>query len=61
MVNQSVEQAVKSQIKFEIGDDENITFKQKNQLALKYGLIAPVINEEELGYWEFRSAGNNAF
>ncbi len=51
-MNVSVEQALKSQVKFDIGDDENITFKQKNQLALKYGLIAPVITEEEIAFWE---------
>lgn len=52
MANVSVEQALKSQVKFDIGDDENITFKQKNQLNLKYGLVAPVITEEEIAFWE---------
>jgi hypothetical protein len=52
MTNQSVDQAVRSAIKLEIGDDENLTFKQKNQLALKYGTVAPVITEEEIAFWE---------
>ena len=52
MVNQSVEQAVRAQIKEEIGDDENITFKQKNQLSLKYGLTDTVICEGEIAFWE---------
>ena len=43
----TVEQAVKQQIKLEIGDDETITFKQKNQLSQKYGLTAAVITEED--------------
>jgi hypothetical protein len=52
MTSQSVEQAVRNAIKLEIGDDENITFKQKNQLSLKFGLIIPVIQPEELAFWE---------
>jgi hypothetical protein len=54
MVAKSVEQAVRAAIKAEIGDDETITFKQKNQLSLKYGLITPIIPAEELAYWEMR-------
>lgn len=52
MANQTVEQAVKQQIKLEIGDDETITFKQKNQLSLKYGLTTPIITEDEINFWE---------
>lgn len=52
MANVSVEQALKSQVKFDIGDDENMTFKQKNQLNLKYGIVIPVITEEEIAFWE---------
>jgi hypothetical protein len=58
MVSQSVEQAVRSAIKLEIGDDENITFKQKNQLSLKYGLTNPIITEEEIAAWEDLDARN---
>jgi hypothetical protein len=53
-----VEQAVRSAIKLEIGDDENITFKQKNQLSLKYGLTNPIITEEEIAAWEDLDARN---
>jgi hypothetical protein len=47
MANVTVEQALKSQVKFDIGDDEDMTFKQKNQLNLKYGLIAAVITDDD--------------
>jgi hypothetical protein len=60
MTNQSVEQAVRSAIKLEIGDDESITFKQKNILGQKFGLTAPVISAEEIAYWEMREkVGDN--
>ena len=52
MVAQSVEQALRNQVKLEIGDDENLTYKQKNQLSLKFGLIIPIITEEEIDFWE---------
>ncbi len=52
MVSSTVEQAVRSAIKAEIGEDENITFKQKNQLSLKYGLVTPIITAEEIDFWE---------
>jgi hypothetical protein len=61
MANVSVEQALKSQVKFDIGDDENITFKQKNQLNLKYGLTVPVIPVEELEYWEMREREGDGY
>jgi len=51
MANVSVEQSLKSQVKFDIGDDENITFKQKNQLNLKYGLTPVIIlNEDKIWF-----------
>ena len=47
MTSQSVEQAVRSAIKLEIGDDENITFKQKNILGQKFGLTPVVLVEDD--------------
>jgi hypothetical protein len=49
---ESIEQAVKQQVKAEIGDDENIKFAQKNQLNLKFGLINPTITPDEIALWE---------
>ena len=54
MTSQSVEQAVRSAIKLEIGDDENITFKQKNMLSQKYGMTPAILIDNELDYWEMR-------
>jgi hypothetical protein len=53
MANVSVEQALRSQVKFDIGDDEDITFKQKNQLNLKYGLTPVVITEDDKFWLEW--------
>jgi hypothetical protein len=50
MANVSVEQALRSQVKFDIGDDENMTFKQKNMLLQKYGITPAVLTSEELAY-----------
>jgi hypothetical protein len=47
MANVSVEQALRSQVKSDIGDDENITFKQKNMLLQKYGVTPAVIVEDD--------------
>ena len=54
MANVSVEQALRSQVKFDIGDDEDMTFKQKNMLLQKYGVAPAVLIEGELEYWEMR-------
>lgn len=54
MVNVSVEQAAKNQVKFEIGDDENLTFRQKNMLSQKFGVTPAIVSAEEITYWEMR-------
>jgi hypothetical protein len=54
MANVSVEQALRSQVKFDIGDDEDMTFKQKSQLNQKYGIAPAVVSAEEITYWEMR-------
>jgi hypothetical protein len=59
MANVSVEQALKSQVKFDIGDDEDITFKQKNMLLQKYGVTPAVLIEGELDYWEMRTGAGD--
>jgi hypothetical protein len=61
MANVSVEQALRSQVKFDIGDDEDMTFKQKAQLSLKYGLTNPVIPTEEIEYWEMREREGDSY
>jgi len=49
MTNVSVEQALRSQVKLEIGDDDNVTFKQKNMLGQKYGAPAIIVDEDK--FW----------
>jgi hypothetical protein len=61
MTNISVEQALKSQVKEEIGDDENITFKQKHQLGQKYGIIPANVTAEEIAYWEMREQEGDGY
>ena len=54
--NQSVEQALRQQMRDEIGDDENLNFKAKNMLLQKFGLQPAVITEEELEFWNLDGA-----
>jgi len=42
------------QVRDEIGDDENIKFPAKNMLLQKYGVIPPVLLENEIEYWGMR-------
>jgi hypothetical protein len=48
----SVEQSLRQQVKDEIGDDEGLTFKQKNMLLQKFGLQPAFVPNEELEFWE---------
>lgn len=50
--NSTVDQALRQQVKEEIGEDENITFKQKNMLNQKFGIQPAFITPEELAGWE---------
>jgi hypothetical protein len=61
MSNVSVEQAVKIQVKEEIGDDENITFKQKNMLGQKFGVTPAIVTAEEIAYWEMRETTGDGY
>ena len=61
MANVSIEQALKNQVKFDIGDDENMTFKQKNQLNQKYGVTPAVVSAEEIAYWEMREQQGDSY
>ena len=57
MTNQSAEQAARNAVKEEIGDVEDLTFKQKNQLAQKFGVIPAYVTLDEIEYWERQEAG----
>jgi hypothetical protein len=61
MANVSVEQALRSQVKFDIGDDEDMTFKQKSQLNQKYGVVPANITAEEIAYWEMREREGDSY
>jgi hypothetical protein len=52
MQNASVEQAVRQQMRDEIGDDETLNVKAKNMLLQKFGLQPAYFTAEELGYWQ---------
>jgi len=47
-MTKSVEQELQKQVRDEIGDDENIKFPQKNILLQKFGVIPPVLLQEEI-------------
>jgi hypothetical protein len=47
-MTKSVEQELQKQVRDEIGDDENIKFPQKNILLQKFGVIPPVLLEDEI-------------
>jgi hypothetical protein len=61
MVSSTVEQAVRSAIKAEIGEDENITFKQKNILGQKFGITPATVTAEEIEYWEMREREGDSY
>ena len=48
MKNASLEQSLQQQIRDEIGDEENIKFPKKNILLQKFGVIPPVLLQEEI-------------
>jgi len=52
MKNASLEQNLQQQVRDEIGDDENIKFPRKNQLLQKYGVIPPVLLQNEIAVAE---------
>ena len=58
---QSVEQSLKQQVKDEIGDDETLTFKQKNQLNQKYGVTPAITTGDELMYWDMRASEGDRY
>jgi hypothetical protein len=47
-MTKSIEQELQKQVRDEIGDDENIKFPQKNILLQKFGVIPPVLLQEEI-------------
>lgn len=52
MVKGSVEQNVRQQVRDEIGDDEGLTFKQKNMLNQKFGIQPAFVTLDEIAFWE---------
>ena len=52
----TAEQAARNAVKEEIGDVEDLTFKEKNQLAQKFGVIPAYVTLDEIEYWEMREA-----
>jgi hypothetical protein len=50
--NQNVEQAARNAVKEEIGDAENLTFKQKAILNQKFGVIPAFVTLDEQAFWE---------
>jgi hypothetical protein len=54
MTKGSVEQATRNAVKEEIGDTEEMPFKQKNQLAQKFGVIPAYVTLDEINFWENR-------
>ena len=47
-MTKSVEQELQQQVRDEIGDEENIKFPKKNILLQKFGVIPPVLLEDEI-------------
>jgi hypothetical protein len=52
-MTESVDQALRKQLKEAIGDDE-LTHKQKSMLMQKLGITTAFYTEEELTYWQMR-------
>jgi hypothetical protein len=61
MTNASVEQAARNAVKEEIGDIEDMSFKQKNQLAQKFGVIPAYVTLDEIAYWEMREQAGDSY
>ena len=59
MTNQTAEQAARNAVKEEIGDVEDLMFKQKNQLAQKFGVIPAYVTLDEIAYWELSEYEGN--
>ena len=59
MTSQTAEQAARNAVKEEIGDVEDLTFKQKNQLAQKFGVIPAYVTLDEIAYWELSEYEGN--
>jgi hypothetical protein len=57
----TAEQAARNAVKEEIGDVEDLTFKQKNQLAQKFGVIPPYVTLDEIAYWEMREQEGDSY
>jgi hypothetical protein len=57
----SAEQAARNAVKEEIGDVEDLTFKQKNQLAQKFGVIPAYVTLDEIAYWEMRELVGDSY
>ena len=47
----TAEQAARNAVREEVGDDENLTFKEKNQLAQKFGVIPAYVTLDEIEFW----------
>jgi len=47
-MTKSVEQELQQQVRDEIGDEENIKFPKKNILLQKFGVIPPVLLQNEI-------------
>lgn len=47
MTIQSIDQAIRNQVKEELGDEENVSFKRKNMLLQKYGATPTVLTDED--------------
>jgi hypothetical protein len=52
MKNASLEQGLQQQVRDEIGDEENIKFPKKNILLQKFGVIPPVLLQNEIAVAE---------
>ena len=61
MTNQTAEQAARNAVKEEIGDVEDLTFKQKNQLAQKFGVIPAYVTLDEIAWWEASVNGEDEY
>lgn len=61
MTKGSVEQATRNAVKEEIGDVEDMPFKQKNQLAQKFGVIPAYVTLDEIEYWNMREEAGDGY
>ena len=56
MTKSTAEQAARNAVKEEIGDVEEMPFKQKNQLAQKFGVIPAYVTLDEIEFWQMDGA-----